>query len=175
MKTALKIYIGLACLLLLDTFIFLSADISLPGTLPDRLLFWCWLASTFFILFQYRKSIWTKVYTVLLLVLLFAAALPMGAPLVMLHAFALDKEVSYQVGHTRLVETTKSPFAKPYVAVIRSYGLYEQETARLDMDFDVKGKTYRLADVLSIKEVTNDVRTKLLFVFKTGSVTREIP
>ena len=94
MKTALKIYIGLPCLLLLDALLFLSADISLPGTLPDRLLFWCWLASTFFILFQYRKSIWTKVYTVLFLVLLFAAALPMGAPLVMLHAFALGKEVS---------------------------------------------------------------------------------
>ena len=169
------IYIVLTCLLLTDALLFLWADISLQGTLPDRLLFWCWLASTFFILVQYRKSIWTKVYTVLLLVLLFVAALPMGAPLVMLHAFALDKGVSYQVGHTRLVETTKSPFAKPYVSVIRPYGMYEQETARLDMDFDVKGKTYRLADVLSIKEVTNDVRTELVFVFKTGSVTREIP
>lgn len=175
MKRAPKIYIGITCLLLLDTFLFLSADISLPGTLPDRLLFWCWLASTFFILVQYRKSIWTKVYTVLLLVPLFVAALPMGARLVMLHAFALDKGVSYQVGHTRLVETTKSPFARPYVSVIRPYGMYEQETARSDMDFELKGKTYQLANVLSIKEVTNDVRTELLFVFKTGSATREIP
>lgn|SRR5690606_15695447 len=108
MKTALKIYIGLTCLLLLDTFLFLRADISLPGTLPDRLLFWCWLASTFFILVQYRRALWTKVYIVLLLVLLFASALPMGAPLVMLHAFALGKEVSYQVGNTRVAETVKT-------------------------------------------------------------------
>src|SRR5690606_35286111 len=125
----------LTCLLLTDALLFLSADISLRGTLPDRLLFWCWLACTFFILFQYRRSIWTKVYIVLLLVLLFVAALPMGAPLVMLHTFALGKEVSYQVGRTRLVETTKSPFARPYVSVIRSYGLYEQEVAMLEPDF----------------------------------------
>src|SRR5690606_38397517 len=103
MKTALKIYIGLTCLLLLDTFLFLSADISLPGTLPDRLLFWCCLAITFFNLVQYRRMFWTKVYIVLLLVLLFAAALPMGAPVVMSHAFALGKEGSYQVGDYMLL------------------------------------------------------------------------
>ena len=175
MKSALKIYIGLTCLLLLDSLLFLSADISLPGTLPDRLLFWCWLASTFFILVQYRRALWTKVYIVLLLVLLFVAALPMGAPLVMLHTFALGKEVSYQVGNTRLTETFKSPLGRPYISVIRRYGLYEQEIAMLEPDFEIDGETYRLDDVLSIKEVKNDVRNELVFVFKTGSVTRKIP
>jgi len=174
-KTPLKIYIVLTCLLLLDTFLFFRADISFPGTLADRLLFWCWLASTFFILVQYRRLLWTKVYTVLLLVLLFAAALPMGAPLVMLHTFALGKEVSFQAGNIRLSETVKNPFGRPYISVIRSYGLYEQEIATLEPDFEVKGRTYRLEDVLSVKEVTNNVQKELVFVFKTGSVIREIP
>lgn len=175
MKTPIKIYIILTCLLVLDALLFFSTGISLSGTSADRLLFWCWLVSTFYILFVYRKSFWTKVYAGLLLILLFVAALPMGAPLVMLHTFALGKDVSHQAGNIRVVETFKNPFARPYISVIRSYGLYEQEIATLEPDFEVKGRTYRLEDVLWVKEVTNNVQKELVFVFKTGSAIREIP
>lgn len=93
----------------------------------------------------------------------------------MLHAFALGKELSYRVANTRLQEIFKSPFGRPSIPVIPSYGFYEQEIAMLDPDINIKDKTYRLEDVQSIKEVTNDVQTELVFVFRMGSVIPEIP
>lgn len=169
MKIEIKIYRFITFLMLLDLALFGYLRISFRDTVIDRGLFWCWLVSTSYIIVRFRKLLWTKIYAGVLVFLLILAALPMGIPLIQLQHFALGKEASFRTKHFRIMTTSVSPLARPYISINRISGLFEREIAALDDEFVTDARLYRLENVIQIKEQTEGNKQQLVFIFKTDT------
>jgi len=177
MNNQIKIYLGISILLLLDLILYWTLDISFIGNLIDRIIFWLWFISTFYIVFKFIKKKWAKIYGFILITLIGISLLPMMVPFLTIIGFALVNEDSMKIdSEIHIRETSKSVIALPYISVLRNYWIFEREIGKTEFDFEINDDFFRIDDVKSIKKlpISNDEIIRLEFEFENGKVIREI-
>ena len=178
MKILTRIYWGLTALLLLDTVLYLTNNVSLPGHWIDWSLFWCWFIMTFIVTLTQIKKRWAFGYSMTLIFLTVLSLLPMGIPFLTVVAFAIDpRDNSIKLNsRVTLRETAKSVIALPTIEAVKNYYIFEKTIGTTDFNFNVNDKSYRLGDVETVREMTNDNADRLTieFKFKDGTVVRTL-
>ena len=75
-----------------------------------------------------------------------------------------------------LRETAKSVIALPTIEAVKNYYIFEKTIGTTDFNFNVNDKSYRLGDVETVREMTNDNVDSLTieFKFKDGTLVRTL-
>ena len=133
---------------------------------------------TFIVTLTQIKKRWAFWYSVTLVSLTLLSLLPMGVPFLTVVAFAIDPVDNSVKLNSRVMlrETAKSVIAIPTIEVVKSYYIFEKTIGTMDFNFNVDDKSYRLGDIESVREVTNDNvdRLTIEFKFKEGTVMRTL-
>ena len=80
-KTILiRLYLFVSALILLNICLYTSAKMSFAGYWSDRVIFWIWLLITPFVVINFWKKLWTKIYLGLLVAIVILTILPMALP-----------------------------------------------------------------------------------------------
>lgn len=159
---------------------------SFSGYHTDKILFWIWLILTFTILIAYWKKKAIKIYTVILLISLFLAYLPMGIPLFALYSFAIGEDTlcdySIDPDH-RIVEVKQIMATKPNIQLTKRYFIFEKiininlsfkkiesvsvEDQYLESDshIDPEKAQYSLCDADSIYFISN-TKDKIIMILR---------
>ncbi|MEW7281357.1 hypothetical protein ABW636_22445 [Aquimarina sp. 2201CG1-2-11] len=177
MNKEIKIYIGITTLMLIDFILYLTFNISFKGNITDRIVFWVWFISTFYIVFKFVKKKWAKIYGGILITMTGLSLLPMMVPFLTTISFAIVNQSSVKIDdEIHIRETSKSVIAIPYISILKSYWIFEREIGKTEYEFEIENKFYGIDDAKSIKRLntSGNQKIKLEFEFKNGRVIREI-
>ena len=158
----IKVYIATTIIMIIDLLLYLFYRISFTGVILDKIVFWLWLLSTFYLIIHDFKKRWVKVYTGFLSLLIFLSFIPMGVPFIIIVGNAIHFENSIYVDNLRLAYTSESPLASRKIHISKRYLILEKEIGKIDLDYNINGKYYSFENVKKIRKVLPNKPGKIL-------------
>lgn len=148
-------YAVLTCLLFLNVALDLGAGFSIRGYWPDRILFYLWIIGTVYIIVCYYKEKFVKIYTWVLVALIFLSTIPMMIPFLTIVSMGFARDTQFRKvlpDNYRVQMGGKSPIGNRIFEVIKGFGPVErlEGTANMNVLERALG-TARLEDIQSVK------------------------
>lgn len=131
-------YMLISLIMLIDIMVIVTWQISLAGYWSDRLVFWLWLLSTFPFLIVFWKSIYTKIYFIVLILGLLFSIAAMMLPFfgIVFSSTGLERRSYYTPDHGKYrVQLIQSVMARPRLQIIENKGIVEKVVLFTDADF----------------------------------------
>lgn len=131
-------YMLISLIMLVDITVILTWQISLAGYWSDRLVFWIWLLTTLPFLIIFWKSIYTKIYCIVLVLGLLFSIAAMMLPFfgILFSSTGMERRSYYtpDTGKYR-VQLIQSVMARPRLQIIKNKGIVEKVILFTDADF----------------------------------------
>lgn len=131
-------YMLISLIMLVDITVILTWQISLAGYWSDRLVFWIWLLTTLPFLIIFWKSIYTKIYCIVLVLGLLFSIAAMMLPFfgILFSSTGMERRSYYtpDTGKYR-VQLIQSVMARPRLQIIENKGIVEKVILFTDADF----------------------------------------
>ena len=122
----------------------LCCQISVAGYWNDRVLFWLWFFSTFFILITFWKKLLIKIYFGLLVVGVILSILPMMVPFwaIVLSSTGRGVHLIKQITPVYRLQTVGySIIGRPLIEIIKNKGILEKRVANTNRNVFINDST----------------------------------
>lgn len=131
-------YMLISLIMLVDITVILTWQISLAGYWSDRLVFWIWLLTTLPFLIIFWKSIYTKIYCIVLVLGLLFSIAAMMLPFfgILFSSTGMERRSYYTPDSGKYrVQLIQSVMARPRLQIIKNKGIVEKVILFTDADF----------------------------------------
>lgn len=131
-------YMLISLIMLVDITVILTWQISLAGYWSDRLVFWIWLLTTLPFLIIFWKSIYTKIYCIVLVLGLLLSIAAMMLPFfgILFSSTGMERRSYYTPDSGKYrVQLIQSVMARPRLQIIENKGIVEKVVLFTDADF----------------------------------------
>ncbi|HNQ26634.1 MAG TPA: hypothetical protein PKL92_01815 [Aquaticitalea sp.] len=162
-------YLIISLILILDVYSNLyGSRISLAGYWSDRILFWIWIIFTITILVKFRKTIFAKIYFLLIVIGLVLSYLPMRIPLVAIYLSSTGKGLMMKKQLTpeyRFQHTCYSGFGIAQYEIVKNNVITERTVSKMRTGVDY------LDEAILLSETNDSLKLKL---YEKGAYTEII-
>jgi hypothetical protein len=161
-------YMLISLIMLIDITVILTWEISLAGYWSDRVVFWIWLLATLPFLIIFWKSIYTKIYFIVLILGLLLSIAAMMLPFfgILFASTGMERRSYYtpDTGKYR-VQLIQSVMARPRLQIIENKGIVEKVVLFTDADFLKNGNLKMEYETVIGLDVLKDTPDSLVLKF----------